>query len=168
MVSSGHPSASVAELRFQSSEYREALKALRSPDPGTGTLVTLSGTVRRELDLGAQELARGLGRTLYRVDLNKIASKYIGETEKHLEAIFAQAQASNAALLFEDGDALFGNGASGTGAGDRPNAKSLRFVVERLAAYRGIIVALLTQPPAPSPRLRTKRRLHITFPPRRA
>jgi SpoVK/Ycf46/Vps4 family AAA+-type ATPase len=163
MVYAVHPSASAAGLRFQSPEYREALKALKSPVFANGTVVTLSGATRRELALGAQELARALGRTLYRVDLNQISSKYLGETEKHIEMIFGQALASSAILYFEDGDALFGSATSSTGAKDGPGTQSASFLVERLAAFRGIIVALLSQATVPSPRHRM-RRLHITFP----
>jgi SpoVK/Ycf46/Vps4 family AAA+-type ATPase len=48
-------------------------------------------------------LARSLALPLYRVDLAAIASKYIGETEKNLSALFERA-----ALFFDEADALFG------------------------------------------------------------
>ena len=37
-----------------------------------------------------------------------VVSKYIGETEKNLERIFAEAQDSDAILFFDEADALFG------------------------------------------------------------
>lgn len=131
-----------------------------------GTMVMLSGASRRELDLGAQEVARALGRTLYRIDLHKIASKYIGETEKQIDRLFGEALASAAILYFDDGDALFGRGTSGSSDQDRATVQSARLVLERLASFRGVIVMLVSQPPAPSTQLRMKRRLHITFPAR--
>jgi SpoVK/Ycf46/Vps4 family AAA+-type ATPase len=37
-----------------------------------------------------------------------VVSKYIGETEKNLERLFAAAEAEGAVLLFDEADALFG------------------------------------------------------------
>jgi SpoVK/Ycf46/Vps4 family AAA+-type ATPase len=58
--------------------------------------------------LAGRALAALLGRDLYRVDLTKVVSKYIGETEKNLERVFAAAEPSRAVLLFDEADALFG------------------------------------------------------------
>ena len=58
--------------------------------------------------MAAQVLAAELGLDLFRVDLATVVSKYIGETEKNLERIFAAADGSNAILFFDEADALFG------------------------------------------------------------
>jgi hypothetical protein len=50
-------------------------------------------------------LARELRRALYRVDLSAVVSKYIGETEKNLSAVFEAAEAGGAILLFDEADA---------------------------------------------------------------
>ncbi len=42
------------------------------------------------------------------VDTSRVASKYIGETEKHLDSALGHAQRSCALLLFDEADALFG------------------------------------------------------------
>ena len=42
------------------------------------------------------------------VDLSGVASKYIGETQKNLDAVFGRAERSGAALLLDEADALFG------------------------------------------------------------
>jgi hypothetical protein len=43
-----------------------------------------------------------------RIDLAQVTSKYIGETEKNLGALFDDAARSRAALIFDEADALFG------------------------------------------------------------
>jgi SpoVK/Ycf46/Vps4 family AAA+-type ATPase len=43
-----------------------------------------------------------------RLDLGAVVSKYIGETEKNLSRIFAQANHSSGILFFDEADALFG------------------------------------------------------------
>jgi hypothetical protein len=46
--------------------------------------------------------------TLYQIDLARIVSKYTGDTEKNLDALFKAAEASDAVLVFDDTDHLFG------------------------------------------------------------
>src|ERR1700758_1742487 len=54
----------------------------------------------------AELLAKRLQRELYRVDLSAIVSKDIGDTEKNLGRVFAEATAAGAILLFDEADAL--------------------------------------------------------------
>ena len=70
----------------------------------------------------------GNGRTTaYRVDLSRVVSKYIGETEKNLRRVFDAAERGGAVLVFDEADALFGEH---------------RAVIERMAAERGVDVRL--------------------------
>lgn len=52
-------------------------------------------------------IASELGLDLYQVDLSKIVSKWIGETEKNLSELFDAAEAGHAILLFDEADSLF-------------------------------------------------------------
>lgn len=61
--------------------------------------------------LAAEVIASELQRPLTRVDLAAAASKYVGETEKSLDAVFSQAERQGTVLLLEEADALFGGGA---------------------------------------------------------
>ena len=65
-------------------------------ESGTGKTLTTT-LLGKELDL-----------PVYRIDLSKIVSKYIGETEKNLSNIFYQAENKDWILFFDEGDALFG------------------------------------------------------------
>lgn len=160
-----HPSSSGGHIRFQSREYLDALKALRAGPLSGATVITLSGGTQTELRTGAEEVARSLGRQLFRVNLAGVVSKYIGETEKNLSMLLARAQATDAVLFFEDADALFGRG-GGQGAGDGGLASEAgTMIVEKIGTYRGFVVAALRQPPAPAPAHRKVRRIHVTLPP---
>ena len=53
-------------------------------------------------------LAAALSRDIYRVDLGQVVSKYIGETERNLDTVFARAEETGAVLFFDEADALFG------------------------------------------------------------
>ncbi|HSN24666.1 MAG TPA: ATP-binding protein, partial [Kofleriaceae bacterium] len=52
-------------------------------------------------------IARELGLELYRVDLARVVSKWIGETEKNLAEVFDAAEAGQAVILFDEADSLF-------------------------------------------------------------
>lgn len=54
------------------------------------------------LDVGNEDI------DAFRVDLTGVLSKYIGETEKNLKRIFDAVRRSDALLLFDESDALFG------------------------------------------------------------
>jgi SpoVK/Ycf46/Vps4 family AAA+-type ATPase len=56
----------------------------------------------------AESIARELRRDLFRVDLAAVVSQYIGETQKNLDRLFAEAEANDAILFFDEADALFG------------------------------------------------------------
>jgi hypothetical protein len=76
--------------------------------------------------------------TAYRVDLSRVVSKYIGETEKNLRRLFDAAEKRDAVLLFDDADALFGEH---------------RALIERMAAERGLDIRVDRVPatgPAPT------------------
>ncbi|HEX6559109.1 MAG TPA: phage tail sheath C-terminal domain-containing protein, partial [Longimicrobiales bacterium] len=56
----------------------------------------------------ADALATQLGRSTYRIDVSRVVSKYIGETEKILGQILARAETTDVLLFFDEADALFG------------------------------------------------------------
>jgi SpoVK/Ycf46/Vps4 family AAA+-type ATPase len=90
----------------------------------------------------AQALARELGQDVLRVDLASVVSKYIGETEKNLDAIIADAERSGAILLFEEADALFGKRSEVKDSHDRYANLEVAYLLQRIEAFNGI--ALLT------------------------
>jgi hypothetical protein len=90
--------------------------------------------------LAAQVIANDLGLTLYRVDLSSVVSKYIGETEKNLGAIFNAAQASSAVLFFDEADALFGKRSEVKDARDRYANIEIAYLLQQIEVYDGIVV----------------------------
>src|SRR5205085_9572086 len=72
------------------------IKALFTGDSGTGKT------------LAAEVIANELQMTLLKIDLSRIVSKWVGETEKHLEQAFREGEDSHAILFFDEADALFG------------------------------------------------------------
>jgi SpoVK/Ycf46/Vps4 family AAA+-type ATPase len=56
---------------------------------------------------------------LWRIDLARVVSKCIGETEKNLDDVFAAAERAVAMVLFDEAEALFGKRSEVHDAHDR-------------------------------------------------
>ena len=93
---------------------------------------------KRPLKQWTTRVADESGRTTtYRVDLSRVVSKYIGETEKNLRRLFDAAEKTDAILLFDEGDALF---------------RRHRDLVEQTATERGVPIRVEEAPVAvPTP-----------------
>jgi hypothetical protein len=109
---------------------------------GQGIAALFAGPSGTGKTMAAQIIARELGATLFQVDLAKTVSKFIGETEKHLDAIFEAAESASAVLLFDEADALFGKRSEVRDAHDRYANLEVAYLLQRIEAYRG--VAILT------------------------
>ena len=74
----------------------------------------------------------------YRLDLSQIVSKYIGETEKNLAMVFERAQRSDAVLLFDEADALFGKRTDVKDSHDRYANVQVNDQLQRIESHEGI------------------------------
>ena len=88
----------------------------------------------------AREVAAELNRELRRVDLGQIASKYIGETEKNLRALFAATETRQAILFFDEADALFGKRSEVKDAHDRYANLEVSFLLEQIERAPGVVL----------------------------
>lgn len=139
---------------LQVSEDRQS-EIKRSPDRGIIALFTgASGTGKT---MAAEVLARDLHRELYRIDLTRVVSKYIGETEKNLSRLFTEAAASGAILFFDEADALFGKRSEVKDSHDRYANIEVSYFCQRMQEHRGLIIigtkAPLEWPPHLLPRI---------------
>jgi AAA+ superfamily predicted ATPase len=107
---------------------------------GRGFGVLFAGPSGTGKTMAASILARELGLDLYRINLASVVSKYIGETEKNLDAIFREAEHSNAVLLFDEADALFGKRAEVRDAHDRYANIEVAYLLQRLERYAGMVI----------------------------
>ena len=77
---------------------------------------------------------------IYRVDLSKIIGKYIGETEKNIDAVFKKALAANYILLFDEGEALFGKRTEVKDAHDKYANQETAYLLQRIEDHKGIVL----------------------------
>ncbi|ELZ12309.1 AAA family ATPase [Halovivax asiaticus JCM 14624] len=109
---------------------------------GDGVVALFYGQPGTGKTMAAEVLANETGLDLYRVDLAQIVDKYIGETESQLAALLDEAERSNAILLFDEADSLFGERTDVGDATDRHANNVTNFLLQRLESFDGI--ALLT------------------------
>jgi SpoVK/Ycf46/Vps4 family AAA+-type ATPase len=96
--------------------------------PGTGK--TLAATL----------LGQDAGLAVYSVDLSRVVSKYIGETEKNLGLVFDRAQSENWLLFFDEADALFGQRSSVDTGQDRYGNQEVNCLLQRMEAFSGLAI----------------------------
>jgi hypothetical protein len=128
------------------------ITALFQGSPGTGKTMV------------AGVIARDLGLELYRVDVSRITSKWIGETEKNLGTLFDAAEEGQVMLLFDEADSLFAKRTEVKTSVDRYANQEVNYLLQRLDTFEGI--AILTTNFGNSIDSAFKRRLtyRVTFP----
>jgi SpoVK/Ycf46/Vps4 family AAA+-type ATPase len=95
----------------------------------------------REAALAAAgELAAASGREVESVDLSRLVSKRIGETEKNLTAAFDRAEAGGAVLLLDEADALFGRRSGVSESRDRYANRVTDFLLDRMEEFDGLAI----------------------------
>ncbi|AZQ38548.1 ATP-binding protein [Streptomyces cyaneochromogenes] len=109
---------------------------------GRGVLGLFAGESGTGKTLSAEVVAAELGLDLYVVQLSSIVDKYVGETEKNLERIFTEADRTDAVLLFDEADAVFGRRSEVKDSHDRYANMESAYLLQRLESFDGI--ALLT------------------------
>jgi SpoVK/Ycf46/Vps4 family AAA+-type ATPase len=90
--------------------------------------------------MAAEIIAHELSLDLYKIDLSTVVSKYIGETEKNLSKIFAEAESSNAILFFDEADALFGKRSEVRDSHDRYANIEIGYLLQRMEEYEGVVI----------------------------
>lgn len=107
---------------------------------GRGISVVLYGPPGTGKTMAAQVLAKELGLDIYRIDLSQISSKYIGETEKNLGAVFDAARNSNAVLFFDEADSLFSKRTEVSSSHDRYANAETSYLLQKIEEYPGISI----------------------------
>ena len=109
-------------------------------DLDPGAFVLLAGGAGAAAAKTAGTMASQLGTTVYRIDLAALISKYLGEAEKQLDLLLAEAEAAGAVLLADEADALFG-GRTGVKDFHEPYPYlETKHLLARLEAPEGIVI----------------------------
>lgn len=107
---------------------RKGFRVLFYGPPGTGKTLT------------AGVLGNETKKDVYKIDLSMVVSKYIGETEKNLELLFARAEDKDWILFFDEADAIFGKRTSVRDAHDKYANQEVSYLLQRIEDYNGMVI----------------------------
>lgn len=107
---------------------RQGYRVLFFGPAGTGK--TLTATV----------LGNETSKEVYKIDLSMVVSKYIGETEKNLELLFARAEDKDWILFFDEADAIFGKRTSVRDAHDKYANQEVSYLLQRIEEFNGLVI----------------------------
>ena len=114
-------------------KIKPGYRALFYGSPGTGK--TLTATL----------LGKYTGKDVFRIDLSRIVSKYIGETEKNLSKLFNKAEHKNWILFFDEADALFGKRTEIRDAHVKYANQEVAYLLQRIEGYNGLVILATNQ-----------------------
>jgi hypothetical protein len=107
---------------------KQGYRVLFYGPPGTGKTMT------------AGILGKEAGLDVYQVDLSSVVSKYIGETEKNLAALFDMAENKQWILFFDEADALFGKRTQTQSSNDQFANQQVGYLLQRIEDFNGTII----------------------------
>lgn len=114
-------------------KIKPGYRALFYGPPGTGKTLT------------ASLLGKYTGRAVFRIDLSRVVSKYIGETEKNLSRLFDKAENKDWILFFDEADALFGKRTDIRDAHDKYANQEVAYLLQRIENYNGLVILASNQ-----------------------
>ena len=108
---------------------------------GTGVIALFDGEPGTGKTHSAEAIAKTLGLSLMRINIATMVDKYIGETEKNLTTIFAQARPDMQLLLFDEADSLFTKRTSNVSkSNDRYSNMSINVLLQLVERYEGVSI----------------------------
>ncbi|HMG24482.1 MAG TPA: ATP-binding protein, partial [Kofleriaceae bacterium] len=125
--------------------------ALFSGPPGTGKTM-VAGLIARALDL-----------ELYQVDLSKVVSKWVGETEKQLAQLFDAAESGHTIILFDEADSLFSKRTEVKSSNDRYANLEVNYLLQRIESFGGVSILTTNLDASIDPALRRRLAASIVF-----
>lgn len=131
------------------------LTALFAGEPGTGK------------SMAAGLIASELGLDLYIIDLSRVMSKWLGETEKNLARAFDAAEAGHVLLLFDEADTILGKRSGDIrSSNDRHANLETNYILARLEQFQGLAFFTTNLMSAIDPAMlrRMSAQVHFPFP----
>jgi AAA+ superfamily predicted ATPase len=129
----------IANVKYASTVFGKWRFAEHMPY-GRGVTVLFSGQPGTGKAMAAHAIAKALMRIVYSVDLAQLPSKYIGETNKNFEIVFAEAERSGAVVQIDEADAFFGKRSEVKDAHDRYANLEVAYLLQRIEAFTGLAI----------------------------
>ena len=105
-----------------------------------GYRVLFHGPAGTGKTLTATLLGKTTGRPVLRIDLSRLVSKYIGETEKNVPRLFDEARHKGWILFFDEADALVGKRTEVRDAHDKYANQEVAYLLKAIETHPGVII----------------------------
>jgi hypothetical protein len=112
----------------------------RMTDRLTGTYLMFAGPAGTGKTLAAEALAHELGLPVQLLEISALFSRWVGDFEKHVDRVFAAAQASGALLVVNEADAILGPRTQVLHGQDRYANAGTSHILSRLEQFTGHVV----------------------------
>lgn len=131
---------------------------------GRGVVALFSGPSGTGKTMASQAIARALGTEVFVVDLSRVVSKYIGETEKNLDAIFEEAERANALIQMDEADCSFGRRGEQKDGHDRYANLEVAYLLQRVESFSGLAILTTNLKQNVDPAFMRRLRFVVDFP----
>lgn len=138
------PGAVLGELRAIADQLRHRTRVYdewgfaQRLSTGRGVTALFAGPSGTGKTMAAEVIANDLGLDLYKVDLSRLVSKYIGETEKNLRRVFDAAEETGACLFLDEADACLGKRSEVKDSHDRHANIEVSYLLQRMESFSGL------------------------------
>jgi AAA+ superfamily predicted ATPase len=168
LVVADHVRATLDELVYEAEvrvELWESPSARRLYSAGRGIVGLFSGAPGTGKTMAAQVIARRLHADLLRIDLSTIVSKWVGETSENIDRVLRRVSGSEAVLLFDEADALYGKRATDVSdAQDRYVNIDTGHLMVAIERFDGVVLLATNQKTAIDPAFLRRIRYLVEFP----
>jgi AAA+ superfamily predicted ATPase len=130
---------------------------------GRGLTMLFGGPSGTGKTFAAGLLSQEMGVVLYKIDISRVMSKWVGETEKHLAKLFDEAQAHKVAMLFDEADALFGARTEVRTSSDRYANLETNFLLQKMEEFDGMVILTTNHKKLIDPAFSRRIRYHVNF-----
>lgn len=137
----------------ESHGYTGQCTVLFAGPPGTGKTMT------------AQAIARALDRKVLIVCYPELVSKWVGDTEKNITSLFAEARAADAVLVFDEADAMFHTRVSVTNATDQSFNREVNVLLQEVERFEGCLILTTNRAESLDPALERRIAVKVEFEP---
>ncbi len=120
--------------------------------PGTGKTMT------------AEAIAHALGQPIMMVNYAELVSKWVGDTEKNIVTIFAEAQNEQAVLLFDEADAMFHTRVDVSSATDQSFNREVNVLLQEVERFEGVLILTTNRYFGLDSALERRIRMRVHFP----